>query len=318
MKRIFKVLSLTLVLLLSLGASAVSADSGPNLMKNGDFASGDFSHWTVFQTMTAGEVTGVTNESIIPGPGGWYSPGFFEFPYASFVVGQKNWEGNALWEGGGISQKITAPAGDWEASVNVTAWRKSDELGVKYSSGPTFELLVDDVVVGTYSIPKFEFTGYSGTITANGTFTCKGSHEVSVRITYWGQPSWAEELVDNIVLSMTSIDAQIDIKPGEAINSINLRSKGVVPVAILGSACFDASTIDPATVSLEGAAASQKGKSGNYGSLEDVNGDGYLDLVVQVNTQDLGLTKGMTNANLTAYTFDGVPISGSDSINIVP
>ena len=317
MKRIFAILSLTLMLVLSLDAGAVSAASGPNLVQNGDFGTADF-YWMVYQTMTNGEVTGVTNERIIPGPSGWYSPGFFDFPYTSFSVGHKNWEGFILWEGGGISQNITAPAGSWEAFVNVTVYRKSNDMRAMNTSGPKFELLVDCVVVGTYSIPKFEHTGYSDTITAAGSFESGGSHEVGIRITYWGQPLWAEELVDNIILSMASINAQIDIKPGESVNSINIGSKGVVPVAILGSANFDASTVDQTTVSLEGAAARLKGKSGDTGLLRDINGDGYLDLMVQVNTQDLGLNTGAVTATLTAYTFAGVPISGSDSINIVP
>lgn len=110
----------------------------------------------------------------------------------------------------------------------------------------------------------------------------------------------------------------IDIKPGTDENSINLGSNGVVPVAILGSATFDASTVDPSTVTLEGAYARLKGNSGNYGSMQDANGDGYLDLVVQVTTQDLGLVEGATTATLTALTFSGLPIVGSDSVTIVP
>ena len=59
----------------------------------------------------------------------------------------------------------------------------------------------------------------------------------------------------------------IDIKPGSFPNSINLGSNGVVPVAILSTDTFDASTVDPFTVTLAGAAVRMKGKSGNAGSL---------------------------------------------------
>ena len=44
------------------------------------------------------------------------------------------------------------------------------------------------------------------------------------------------------------IDVDIDIKPGSDPNSINTRSNGVVPVAILGSATFDVTTIDVTTL----------------------------------------------------------------------
>lgn len=108
----------------------------------------------------------------------------------------------------------------------------------------------------------------------------------------------------------------IDIKPGSDPNSVNLSSGGNIPVAILTTDDFDASTVDPLSITLEGGAVRLKGKSGNAGSLEDVDGDGDLDLVVHVT--DWTLTEGSAVAILTGETFDGTPIQGSDSVNIVP
>jgi len=293
-----------LVLVLSL-VTGVLAASGPNLVQNGDFASG-FSNWSIFQTPN-----GVTNEAV-------------EFDMdprlASLHVSQITPQQDS-WEGGGIRQTFNAPAGSWEASFYYCATRGSNLPYSGYIPGPKFELLVDGVVVTSVITPNIDSSSWwDGTLSATGSFTAGGSHEMSIRVTYNHVclPGWKTEYIGNIKLSMTSINAQIDIKPGDSINSINLESKGVVPLAILGSAHFDASTVDPATISLEGAQARLKGKSRNYGSLQDVNGDGYPDLVVQVNTQDLGLTAGSSTATLTAYTFGGVPVSGSDSINILP
>ncbi|MFC1634554.1 hypothetical protein ACFL5Z_06890 [Planctomycetota bacterium] len=116
---------------------------------------------------------------------------------------------------------------------------------------------------------------------------------------------------------LQNAEVPIDIKPGSYPNSINPNAGGVIPVAILGTATFDASTVDPATVALEGAGAKGKGKSGNYGSMEDVDGDGYLDLVVQI-VNDITWAPNATEATLTGQTWAGIPIQGTDSVNIVP
>jgi len=118
---------------------------------------------------------------------------------------------------------------------------------------------------------------------------------------------------------LTALTVGIDIKPGSDPNSINLGSSGVVPVAILGSDSFDATTVDPATVSLAGASVKMVGKSDK--SLcheEDVNGDGYTDLVCQVYTAQFMIEEGQSTAVLEATTTDGTPVRGEDDIRIVP
>jgi hypothetical protein len=110
----------------------------------------------------------------------------------------------------------------------------------------------------------------------------------------------------------------IDIKPGTYPNSVNLGSNGVIPVAILSTPTFDASTIDPTTVTLAGASVQLKGKGTPMSSLQDVSGDGRLDLVVHVNTEALQLTNTDVNAVLSGATYSGVPIVGEDTIRVVP
>ena len=111
----------------------------------------------------------------------------------------------------------------------------------------------------------------------------------------------------------------IDVKPGSFPNSINNDGNGVIPVAILTTETFDAATVDPFSVTLDGAAARVKGKSGNAGSLEDVDGDGDLDLVVQIEDVDgTYLLDVDATAFLTAFTYEGEKVTGSDSIRLVP
>lgn len=108
------------------------------------------------------------------------------------------------------------------------------------------------------------------------------------------------------------VKVNIDIKPGSFPNSINLKSKGNIPVAILSDATFDATTVDPSTVVFASAFPLPIG-----GSPEDVNGDGKLDIVLHFDTQALNLKPGDTAAMLTGRTLSGQEFTGGNSVRIV-
>ncbi|MBI3934365.1 MAG: hypothetical protein HY316_06705 [Acidobacteria bacterium] len=120
----------------------------------------------------------------------------------------------------------------------------------------------------------------------------------------------------NAILTLT---VSIQIKPPATPPvPINLGSGGVVPVAILSSPTFDATTVNPTTVTLSGAAVALKGKGTPMTSVKDVNADGFPDLVVQVSTDALQLTDTAVEAVLTGQTFAGQQIQGSEAVVIVP
>jgi hypothetical protein len=114
---------------------------------------------------------------------------------------------------------------------------------------------------------------------------------------------------------------RIDIKPGSATNTINPKSKGVVPVALLGSDGFDVGKVDVTTL--------QFGPSGappahdltrpgvRSGHMEDVNGDGHMDLMCHFRQQDTGLDSSFTEACLTG-SLDGVAsFTACDSVRVL-
>ena len=123
---------------------------------------------------------------------------------------------------------------------------------------------------------------------------------------------------------MQPADTQIaiDIKPGNEQNNINLKSKGVVPVAVLTTDDFDAATIDPTTALFAGAAPKHWG-------LEDVDHDGDDDVIFHFRTQELELDHDSTEATLTAQLSvsmtaksteqvrDGSAVSGTDEVRII-
>ena len=119
---------------------------------------------------------------------------------------------------------------------------------------------------------------------------------------------------------------RIDIKPGSYPNAINKNGKGVIPVAILGSADFDVSQIKVSTLSFGGLVVRVKGNGQPQCSIEDVSGDfttpegapdGYPDLVCQFIDDTTTWVVGDGEATLTGQLLDGTPFEGSDSIKVV-
>jgi hypothetical protein len=107
------------------------------------------------------------------------------------------------------------------------------------------------------------------------------------------------------------LTVSIDIKPGSYPNSINLKSKGKVPVAILTTDDFDAYDVDPVTCAFAGADPLRW-------KMEDVDNDGDYDMLFHFKTRELQLIKISTEATLEGETYDETPIVGTDSVNIVP
>ena len=80
-----------------------------------------------------------------------------------------------------------------------------------------------------------------------------------------------------------------DIKPGEYPNIINLKSNGVIAVAIFGNYHFNVEWIDPSSLWFEEAKAVKW-------SLADINFDGYMDLISHYRIKKTGIESGQEKA----------------------
>jgi hypothetical protein len=127
----------------------------------------------------------------------------------------------------------------------------------------------------------------------------------------------------------------IDIAPGDSLNPILPQSARTIAVAVLGSESFDVQTVDPASLAFGpgGAAPLEQicGANGGTGPppagqegctqtpyLEDVDDDGFDDLVAHFRSRDSGILRGDVEACLVGATWDGVELFGCDAILTAP
>ena len=164
--------------------------------------------------------------------------------------------------------------------------------------------------------------------------------------TYYGTRLYFTGTIDevhiwNTALSPTQLGSVIvamDIKPESCPNPLNVNSKGVLPVAILGTDVFDVTQVDPVTVRLEGVAplrwdwedvATPYESSGEVEYCMDCTADGpdeFLDITLKFNTQEVvGVIGEVDDRDCLQLTltgnlfeeFGGTPIVGEDVVLIL-
>ncbi len=123
----------------------------------------------------------------------------------------------------------------------------------------------------------------------------------------------------SVLIGLTaSATVEIDIKPASDTNTINPFSRGVIAVAILGSATFDVGDLDLGKLAFGPAGAAPAFDLTNplvyWLSHWDVNGDGRKDLLSSYRTAETGIAMGDTEACLTGETLDGKPFEGCDVV----
>lgn len=133
----------------------------------------------------------------------------------------------------------------------------------------------------------------------------------------------AEVITDyNLVVSdakATSVKIiNIEVKPGnDEMTPINPRSRGKIPVAILGSSSFSAINVDTTTLTF-GSTGDEQSLSKCAKSGEDVNGDGQYDLVCHFENQKAGFTHADIAATLKGATRTGELFEGRAPLKVLP
>jgi PKD repeat protein len=143
-----------------------------------------------------------------------------------------------------------------------------------------------------------------------------GSHQVDVAVT----DKDGDTGVASVTIEVLRLPVGLMVKPGDDHGDdgapMNLKAGGFTPMAILGADGFDASAIDPASLRAGPGQAPIRARGGGA-TLEDVNGDGRLDLVAHFDTQAMGLAEDATQLCVTGTTTGGVAFQACAPIQIV-
>ena len=112
----------------------------------------------------------------------------------------------------------------------------------------------------------------------------------------------------------------IDVRPGDASNTVSARKPGKIEVAVLSTATFDARRVDVNSLTF-GRTGTEDSlirhpKRGPQYRVADVNGDGRLDLVATFDGGAAGFQIGDTAGLLRGRLLDGSPLEGVDRVTV--
>ena len=232
----------------------------------------------------------------------------------------------------------------------LLAWQITISPPVANANGP-YSIFVGDTLTLDASGSKDDgndIVSYVWDLDDNGSFeTDAGSQEIfNVDYTYLQSLGLLVNNTYTIHLKVTDNDGQsdvndstltiipqpvdVDIKPGSCPNPLNVKSKGVLPVAVLGSEDFDVNSVDIASIRLVGVAPIRSGFEDVGTPLVDANEcecftegpDGFPDLILKFETQRIVEAIGEVDhgdeliLELTGVLSDETPIEGSDCVII--
>jgi hypothetical protein len=240
-------------------------------------------------------------------------------------------------------------------NIDGLPWYNQDDPGTEFIAD------VEKAIVTTWKF-KDGLEGMAFVITFEGKFSDYPCYSVRVMAGFKGTParstepcamggtlSWAK------IAIIGPMKVPVDIKPGSCPNPLNFKSKGVLPVAILGTPWLPVKSIDPRTITLMGVSPlrwswedvgtpvdsffchddscdtgcgepwSCDKSCGEY-ECNELGPDGHLDLVLKFDTQKIveklnqeGLNqhRALVPLSLEGKLRKGLCITGQDSVVIL-
>lgn len=168
--------TLTAIAVVSAGVALSTAARAVPIVTNGDFATGDFTGWTL--TPTSGNGTlGFAPLPRVDALGANNNPlsGFA----AEFNAGQSTTP-TSNYEGGTLSQVIALPAGDIHFTAEIGAFNPANATN---SYGGKFEVLVNGVVKVSFEFPPLGSLASNTHVLSFDDFVSAGNYTLAIRIT---------------------------------------------------------------------------------------------------------------------------------------
>lgn len=165
-----------------------------NLIQNGDFETGDLSHWTSFTTSNGVGLPAVAQYDVA----GNGSPSFA----AEFSAGQYNYNGGVNPEGGGLLQSFSlTQTTNLQLSI-LAATHCSVPVGGN-NDGGRFEIILDGQVLSQWAsgvmLPQ---QTKRDTLTYVAPNVSAGSHQLEIEVLrIFAQSIYIQEYVDNVTVT---------------------------------------------------------------------------------------------------------------------
>ncbi|MFB6300243.1 MAG: PKD domain-containing protein [Halobacteriales archaeon] len=127
-----------------------------------------------------------------------------------------------------------------------------------------------------------------------------------------------QDVFATISQEVCPVEIEIDIRPNVSPNVIEPSDPGTIPVAVIHTDDFDATTIDPSTVRFGSPSTIAGGGGASVASgtdqFTDIVGDSRTDFLADYAVPDTGFTAGSSEGWLVAETTGGQLVAGRDSV----
>jgi hypothetical protein len=251
------------------------------------------------------------------------------------------WTGYATATGGAafyMNPDGTLPSGidigDYLADIILGATSKIDNLTLEVCT-PGYESWMTGLAPASYTDINLStpFTGEFDVTYTVPDGTADGIYEFDVCLVGDGAEYGRQHVKITVI---NTVPVPFDIHPTSCPNPINRGLTGVMPAAILGTADFDVTMIDPVSVKIEGVPALRwaledvaapylplKDKTLNKMSCNTLGPDGFVDLTLKFDLKAVSsllssYPKGkVVKLHMTGLLKDGTPIEGEDIVIIV-